>query len=281
MLTPSHRHSTPTPYRPVTLPAKFYIHLDSSEDDTLDILEEYIGKDERVRIFHVPSDSSSRGDYNHRERCAVDNVDRGRWILFLEPDEFVFSANGISLSHHMQLNCSEAVKVSVNLKMFGASGHRVRPSSLVIESYDKWNKWAPSDDDGYSPAQLLNAGLCEERLNGRCSLQTMERELLESGHDASQGVDATCPTGVLGNKYATKSVEEYLSRAVLASLVQKSSDTAADLAWHALVLRLSYNLLRMEDTEAAFSEAIEKTPDLPADGKAGARQVSRSTKRAE
>ena len=229
------------------------------------MLEEYTAKDERVRIFHVPADGSGEG-YDHRELCAADNVDRGRWMLFLEPDEFVFSANGISLSHHLQLNCTDTAQLAVDLKLFGASGHRVRPSSLVIESYDKWNKPAVL----LSPAVILNIALCEAHLGGACSWKAARAltEMQPMGNPQS-----VCDAGVLGNKYATKSVEEYLSRIVRTSLLQKSSDTADELAWHALILRLGYNLLRMEDTGAAFSEAIEKTPDLLPDGRKRARQV--------
>lgn len=212
-----------------------------------------------MRIFHVPKENPG---YDHRGRCAEDNVDRGRWMLFLEPDEFVFSAHSISLSHHLQINCTDALRMDVGLKLFGASGHRVRPSDrLVIESYDKWNM--PS---GRAPsAVLLNMALCEQLLGGSCSL----RALQERSPPASEA-ELSCAGGVLGNKYGTKSVEEFLARVVQQ---QRATDSTAELAWQALILRLGYNLLRMEDTEAAFTEAIEKTPDLSAEGKRMARSA--------
>src|SRR5207247_1333277 len=57
-----------------------------------------------------------------------------RWIAFLDADEFLFSPTGKSLPAVLS-DYEEWPGVGANWATFGTSGHRIKPSGLVIENY--------------------------------------------------------------------------------------------------------------------------------------------------
>ena len=69
--------------------------------------------------------------YNH----AVANFGRRyRWMMFLDIDEFVFPKQGGDLNETMAAYDSVPA-VSFPWQMFGPSGHKRRPDTLVVEAY--------------------------------------------------------------------------------------------------------------------------------------------------
>jgi hypothetical protein len=59
-----------------------------------------------------------------------------RWIAFIDLDEFFFCPSGEPLPSVLD-EYEEWPAVAIRWAMFGSSGHRTRPSGLVIENYQR------------------------------------------------------------------------------------------------------------------------------------------------
>lgn len=57
---------------------------DGSNDHSGEICDEYVNKDNRVRVFH-----KSNGGVSSARNCGLDNV-KGTWIAFCDSDDFVY-----------------------------------------------------------------------------------------------------------------------------------------------------------------------------------------------
>ena len=56
------------------------------------------------------------------------------WIAFIDSDEFIIPVQHKSIKPMLELNLGHAA-IGLNWLIFGSSGHRQSPSSLVVESY--------------------------------------------------------------------------------------------------------------------------------------------------
>ncbi|HEX5238021.1 MAG TPA: glycosyltransferase family 92 protein [Sphingomicrobium sp.] len=61
---------------------------------------------------------------------------RSRWAAFIDIDEFLFSPTGRPLPEILR-GYEDHAGVIVNWQCYGTSGHKMRPSGLVIESYTR------------------------------------------------------------------------------------------------------------------------------------------------
>jgi hypothetical protein len=59
---------------------------------------------------------------------------RTRWAAFIDPDEFLFSPTGKSLSEVLR-RYEDHAGVIVNWQCYGTSGHKSRPPGLTVENY--------------------------------------------------------------------------------------------------------------------------------------------------
>ena len=69
--------------------------------------------------------------YDH---CLETQRGQSRWIAFLDIDEFLFSPTGEMVSEALR-DYERSPAVVVSRAEYGTSGHRTRPSGLVIENY--------------------------------------------------------------------------------------------------------------------------------------------------
>jgi hypothetical protein len=82
--------------------------------------------------------------YNH----AVANFGRRyRWMMFLDIDEFVFPKHGRDLNEAMAAY-DGLPAVSFPWQMFGPSGHKRRPDTLVVEAYRERAVFPPAPQTG-------------------------------------------------------------------------------------------------------------------------------------
>lgn len=109
---------------------RFYLYNNFSSDDHLDVLEPYV-VDGLVVLHDWPQVPGQFGAYDH---CIQTHGEESRWIGFFDIDEFVFSPTYGPVGEILT-SYESAPGVCVNLPRFGTSGHRKKPSGLVIENY--------------------------------------------------------------------------------------------------------------------------------------------------
>jgi hypothetical protein len=110
---------------------RFFLYDNASGDDHRELLKPYV-ETGLVTLHDWPlGDKPQVPAYRH---CLDEHGHESRWIAFIDADEFLFSPTGSSLPHLLQ-EYEEWPGVGVNTVRFGTSGHRTRPTELVIESY--------------------------------------------------------------------------------------------------------------------------------------------------
>ncbi len=110
---------------------RFYLYNNFSDDAHMEVLGDYV--DDGLVVLHdwPVQTAPQTGAYAH---CLESHGAESRWIAFIDIDEFLFSPSGESVSD-MLVSYERYPGVAVNQALFGPSGHRVKPSGLVIESY--------------------------------------------------------------------------------------------------------------------------------------------------
>jgi hypothetical protein len=123
----------------------FVIYDNGSSDRTVDILR---GSKWADRITIVPWRNFDRAiriqnaAYNH----ALANFGaRYRWMAFIDVDEFIVPKRADDLNAALS-DFGDIPALSLPWHMFGPSGHRTRPSGLVIESYLERAEFPPRPD---------------------------------------------------------------------------------------------------------------------------------------
>jgi hypothetical protein len=109
---------------------RFFLYNNHSTDDHREVLAPLI--DEGIVV--VKDWPGSGGQWAAYDDCLAEHRDDSRWIAFLDLDEFLFSPTTEPVSHVLR-EYEQWPGVGVNRLRFGASGHRVRPTGLVIENY--------------------------------------------------------------------------------------------------------------------------------------------------
>jgi hypothetical protein len=109
---------------------RFFLYDNRSTDEHRQVLAPLI--EEGVVVIHDwPVFPGQNAAYDH---CLAEHGDQSRWIAFIDIDEFLFSPTGTPVSEVLR-DYEAFPGVGVNRLRFGTSGHRARPSGLVIENY--------------------------------------------------------------------------------------------------------------------------------------------------
>jgi hypothetical protein len=109
---------------------RFFLYDNGSTDESGDVLAPYVDAG-LVQVHHWPGQARQAAAFSD---CLTRHRDEARWIAFFDVDEFLFNPRGHPVSD--VLRDFEAYSgVGVNTVSFGTSGHRTRPSGLVVESY--------------------------------------------------------------------------------------------------------------------------------------------------
>jgi hypothetical protein len=121
---------------------RFFLYDNESIDDHLEVLAPYL-EDGTVVVHEWPSTTGEGrgGDFHHDLRsafnhCLVEHRQDSRWIAFLDLDEFLFSPTGRPVAELLPAY-ERWPAVGVNWANFGASGHKTRPSGLLVENYTR------------------------------------------------------------------------------------------------------------------------------------------------
>ncbi|OLE20827.1 MAG: hypothetical protein AUI36_34675, partial [Cyanobacteria bacterium 13_1_40CM_2_61_4] len=110
---------------------KFFLYNDRSKDAHLEVLEPYV-EDSTVTLHDwAVFPAGQPPAYDH---CLTEHGDQSRWIAFIDLDEFLFSPTYQPLPE-LLAELEPWPGVGVNSVFFGTSGHRTRPTGLVIENY--------------------------------------------------------------------------------------------------------------------------------------------------
>jgi Glycosyltransferase family 92 len=111
---------------------RLVLYNNRSRDNHREVLAPYI--EEGVVIqYDWPGFPEQPKSYRH---CIEHHGSDTRWLAFLDLDEFLFSPTGRPVSEVLR-EFEYAPGVCVNRCEFGTSGHRTRPSGLVIENYSR------------------------------------------------------------------------------------------------------------------------------------------------
>ena len=108
---------------------RFFLYDSGSTDEHAEVLAQYIARG-LVTVEEWHGEGRQNDAIDH---CLRVNADV-RWIAFLDADEFLFNARGRPVPEVLRA-FEDCPGVGVNLSAFGTSGHRTRPSGLVIENY--------------------------------------------------------------------------------------------------------------------------------------------------
>jgi len=119
----------------------FYLYDNGSKTPLRETLRNYESRHTRetLRIHEAPGEKIQMITYGH---CITAYANACRWIAFMDIDEFVVPKQHDSLPALME-GFEETSGLAINWRVFGTSGHVVRPEGLQIENYTM----ATAEDD--------------------------------------------------------------------------------------------------------------------------------------
>ena len=125
---------------------RLFLYNNLSSDEHREVLDPYI-RDGTVVLTdwphqYVRTDGRPHGILLAYDHCLETQRGRSRWIAFLDIDEFFFSPTGELVSEALK-DYEEWPAVLVSRAEYGTSGHRTRPSGLVIENYLQRARYRP------------------------------------------------------------------------------------------------------------------------------------------
>jgi hypothetical protein len=143
----------------------FYLYDNRSEDDHQAQLAPYID----AGLVTLTDWPLSPGQCQAFRDCIEQHRDDVRWLACIDLDEFLFSPTLRPVSE--LLTEYEAFPgVGVNMALFGASGHRVPPAGLTLESYDSRGdeevRWSGAIKSIVHPARALRCAEDETNPHG-------------------------------------------------------------------------------------------------------------------
>lgn len=109
---------------------RFFLYNNGDREGQRQLLAPYV-RDGVVVLHDWPIFPPQVSAHNH---CLETHRHDARWIAFIDTDEFLFSPTGERLPEAL-IDYEKWPGVGVGRVFFGPSGHRRKPSGLVIESY--------------------------------------------------------------------------------------------------------------------------------------------------
>ena len=117
---------------------RFFLYNNRSADEHREVLAPLI-EDGTVAVKDWPQPGSQWAAYDD---CLEQHREDSRWIAFVDLDEFLFSPTGTPVAEILR-DYEQWPGIGVNRLRFGTSGHRVRPSGLVIGNYTQRARRGP------------------------------------------------------------------------------------------------------------------------------------------
>jgi hypothetical protein len=181
---------------------RFFLYNNGDREVQAELLKPYV-EEGVVVLYDWPGPRPQRRAFDH---CLNEHRGDSRWIAFIDTDEFVFSPTGRALPEVLA-GYAEAAAVGVNLSVFGTSGHRTKPSGLLIENYLLKHPLGDRHIKSIVDPQRVVRSLSEHTFVFDDAL-----EVDENGDPIWRGGGRTCYTSCSRlriNHYRTKSAEEW------------------------------------------------------------------------
>jgi hypothetical protein len=244
---------------------RFFLYNNRSADAHEQVLAPYLD-DGSVELRDWPVFPGQIAAYDN---CLETHRNDTRWIAFIDTDEFLFSPTDKTLLETLA-EFERWPGVGVNRLRFGASGHRTKPSGLVIENYVHR---AP-------PQRYLIKTIADPRRTVRCltahAFEYADGWAVDENHrplDPSREVPRRGPGAgrvytesfsvdrLRINHYVTKSEEEHLARSR-----RRQADTGEPR--RSAVLKLPNFEKERDDTILRYlpelRERLTRLPPVPA-----------------
>ena len=124
----------------------FYLINDNSNDDSVAKIQPFIDNG-LITLYHSAEPyyvGRQRNLYNHFILPHMQKKDT-QWLLMIDLDEYVWSPLSIRLDYVLRNYCSKFGQLQMRQHLYGSSGHKVQPSSIVKH----FTKRAPEYIDCY------------------------------------------------------------------------------------------------------------------------------------
>jgi glycosyltransferase involved in cell wall biosynthesis len=108
----------------------FYLINDGSTDCSLDILQEYIDR-EQVTLFSVSEPYYLGRQRNLYNQFILPRIKETKWLLMIDLDEFVWSKKSIRLDKVLKEECEDLAQIQIQEALFGSNGYETQPNSIV------------------------------------------------------------------------------------------------------------------------------------------------------
>jgi hypothetical protein len=189
---------------------RFFLYDNGSSDAADQVLAPYV-RGGTVVPHEWPGPPLQREIYDH---CLTTHGNEARWIAFIDVDEFLFSPELRPLPDLLH-EYEQYPAVGVNWAAFGTSGHRTRPTGLVIESY---LRRGPLDRTyvGRSVKAILQPHATVRCISAHRFVYTHGLAVDENGFAIQRGATKSISCERLRiNHYYTRSEEDLRRKAVL------------------------------------------------------------------
>lgn len=200
---------------------RFFLYDNESTDDHQEVLAPYVARGiVDVRDWPTPSSVergvpwSIIGAFND---CIERRRQDSRWIGFIDVDEFLFSPTGRPLPEVLP-EFEQFSGVEVSRLDFGPSGHRTKPTGLVIESYVHRRAYTQPKKDWEHVKSVVDPTRVDQAFNAHGFFYTdgyAVRENRERALEQPPGRRVFPMASLLRiNHYISKSAEEYERKGV-------------------------------------------------------------------
>lgn len=108
----------------------FFLYDNNSSDDYREVLEPFIDSG-HVTLTVWPGVAQMKHILAH---CLDTNRREGRWMAFIDDDEFLFPGQAEQMRHALE-PYEKYAGVAACWQLFGSSGHQTRPPGLVTENF--------------------------------------------------------------------------------------------------------------------------------------------------
>ena len=198
---------------------RFFLYDNESTDDHEQVLAPYVERG-IVEVHEWPSPPSvERGVpwaiIDAFNDCIERHRDDSRWIGFIDVDEFLFSPNGQPVPEVLA-EYEEFSGLEVSRLDFGPSGHRTKPTGMVIESYDLRRSYVIPKKDWEHVKSIVDPSRTSHAFNAHGFFYTEGYAVNENRERALEKPPGRrifpLTSRLRINHYITKSEEEYLRK---------------------------------------------------------------------
>ena len=109
----------------------FYLINDNSNDNFLEIIQEYIDQN-IITLFNVNEPYYLGRQRNLYNRCILPNISETKWLLMCDIDEYIWSPKDINLCNVLK-ECEGLGQIQIHQILFGSNGHIAQPKYTVKE----------------------------------------------------------------------------------------------------------------------------------------------------